>query len=140
MGLQIFLFVVLAICCYTDMKTKTLPVSVILLGFVGVALGKGMSCFLPADMVGLVPGLLLFFLAKISRKNIGEGDGLVMAFVGWGAGLWMALKILWIASLLCFVLSVLGLCTGQWKRNTTIPYLPFLMAGYGVCQWGGGGW
>jgi len=86
---------ILAICSYTDLKTKTIPVYLVGLLYVFVFLnlflsgkdkGEASICFCFT--------LIMFLMVHIiSRKQFGMGDVLVIAALGWLIGSSEALKI-----------------------------------------------
>lgn len=82
---------------------------------------------------GVLPGALLLGLSKLSKGELGIGDGIVIAILGIMVGIKGILMITMYAVLLCS-LACLGLKIikkVQWK--TSIPMIPFLMAGF--CFW-----
>lgn len=77
-----------------------------------------------------LPGLLCLLLAFVSRESIGYGDGMVILCLGSYLTLAQLLELcmaaLTLAGLVALVLLV-GLHRG---RKTSLPLVPFLLAGY----------
>lgn len=76
-------------------------------------------------LLGMLPGLLLLALAWLTRK-IGYADGMVLLLLGVLYGYGQAVFVLCISMLLVSALSMILLALRKVRRNTQIPYLPFL--------------
>lgn len=120
----------LGICSYEDIKRKRVHVFIVLLfGILGVIVHlfcKNLS--LTQMLGGMAVGGVLFAVSIISREKIGKGDALLVTVAGIYLGFWNTLMLLWIASLLAGVVSLVLIARG--KRNALIPFIPFLFASY----------
>lgn len=80
-------------------------------------------------LTGILPGIGLFLIA-LTTKKVGTGDGIVLIFLGVMSGWGKSMMIFGISLFLISICSVLLLILRKVKRNTGIPYLPFLTAGW----------
>ncbi|MCM1120260.1 MAG: hypothetical protein NC543_12975 [bacterium] len=88
--------------------------------------------------VGLMPGVIMLLLSRVTREQIGRGDAWELMHMGNWLGWTDCLAALSVALLGIFIVSVLLLFFGKAGRNTRIPFVPFLCAGVVVrlvCIW-----
>ena len=78
---------------------------------------------------GMVPGLLLLAIAFVTKKA-GYGDGMVLVLVGMVVGGGKSFVIFGVSLFLISVFSIILLLFRKVRRNSTIPYLPFLSAAW----------
>ena len=79
---------------------------------------------------GLVPGVVLLFVAWITKEKIGIGDGLLLLSLGFGYGIESMMLLLAAAFGAAAVKSMVLLVFGRANRKTEIPFLPFLFVGW----------
>lgn len=72
-------------------------------------------------------------LGRASRQSIGYGDGLAVGILGLFLGGRDAAAILLCGLFLCACVSMAVLTFGKMKKQTAIPFVPFLAAGF-VCE------
>ncbi|MDE7185029.1 MAG: prepilin peptidase [Lachnospiraceae bacterium] len=82
---------------------------------------------------GLAVGLSIIGLSVISKEQIGKGDGLVLAAVGIAFGARRCFLVLCIASFLMCMTAIGLLFLRRGSRQTRLPFLPALFAGYLLC-------
>lgn len=85
-----------------------------------------------AACVGLIPGAVILLLARAGREQIGRGDAWELILMGNWLGWSRCLAALGIAMSGIFLISVLLLIPGRAKRDTRIPFVPFLCVGSAV--------
>lgn len=77
-----------------------------------------------------IPGLLFLLLSVLSGNRIGFGDGLVLL----GAGLFLDISdltaSLFLGMILCAVFAGIGIALGKLRKDTEIPFVPFLLLAY----------
>lgn len=89
--------VMLAFCSIQDIREKEISLwKLKIYGFLAAAvsiweilpLKDNLFTLICRFFVGLLPGLFLLILAKITKQAVGYGDGLVLLFIGalWGSG------------------------------------------------------
>ena len=80
--------------------------------------------------IPILTGGLFIGLSFITGNKIGVGDGLLLTSLGTMLGGRRFLCTLCLAMLGCGLWSVLLLLLFQGKRNTEIPFVPFVLLGY----------
>ena len=114
---------------------------------------KEISCWwlisvLPLIMIELIPpseiafmervfggllGLFFIILSKVTKGQIGIGDGYVLCALGVILGISKATILLSYAFLLTSIVSIVLLVFFRCNRKKTIPFVPFLFLGYLGC-------
>ena len=80
-------------------------------------------------LAGLLPGIFLLILARITREAVGYGDGLILLFIGLSLGFWECIGIFFAGLLGIFLAAVLALLLFGRKKSLEIPFIPFLLTG-----------
>ena len=125
------MMVFLALLAYEDIRTGKLNVIVIAAcGASGLILRLLSGAAVPDIILGTASGILLLILAFASRQAVGYGDGLLFAASGIYLGLIRNIIFLLLTMLLGAVASIILLATGIKKKNESIPFAPFMLAGY----------
>lgn len=78
----------------------------------------------------LIPGLFLLLIGKISREKVGYGDGLVILTTGIWIGFTDCLLTLTTGLFMAFIFSAVLLALKKFKRDTELPFIPFLLFSY----------
>ena len=124
----------LSIMSVCDIKKKRVP---ILLLCAGAVLAGGVFMYrviggegdIPGLGKALLPGILFLILAKTTEKA-GSADGMILMMLGLLEGyrscLYICLSSLILSALFCGILLMLR----RVKRNTKIPFVPFIMLGW----------
>lgn len=126
MGLWLFL------CGYQDWKEK--EISVVLLAAGGIILpvvfwlAGGVSPM--SRMEGLLLGLGLLLLGRVTKGQIGTGDGIILCITGLCLGLKGGLNLLLWGLILAAMASLILLLFKKAGRKDTIPFIPFLFLAY----------
>lgn len=81
---------------------------------------------------GLLPGVVLLFWGKLSEEQIGYGDGMAAVVLGLLLPGGELLLVLMMGFFLCAVSAVFLFFAGNRKKNLSVPFLPFLTAGFGI--------
>lgn len=126
------LVLLLGRCTYWDIKKKEIPCNLLVIGGAIIVplqfvLGRGNfidTCF------GILIGVMLMGLSKLTRGAIGMGDALVMVLLGTVVGGWNALLILFYSVMLSAVVSMGLLAFHKVHRKDTLPFLPYLFLSY----------
>lgn len=77
----------------------------------------------------IVPGAVLLAVAVLTKKA-GWADGVVLLFLGILTGFRECILSFALSMLFISVVSLVLLVLKRVRKNTTLPYLPFLCAGY----------
>ena len=80
-------------------------------------------------IIDAIPGILIYIVAFLSREKIGKGDALSLIFIGMAAGFETVLSALFISLTITALLSGILLTLKKVKKDTRIPFLPFLSIG-----------
>ena len=80
--------------------------------------------------MGILPGLGLLMLSYVMRGQIGRGDAYLMCISGAALGVKQGLSLLFYALLLAGSISLVLLVLRKVKKDTKIPFVPFLFGGY----------
>lgn len=124
-------FIFLLVVSWQDFRKK--EISGELLVLMGL-LGTGIQCFeksisLGSWILGICLGLVLLFLAFLTKEDIGYGDGWLVLVMGMSLGF----KLSFLSFLLGLGISALVsgwfLIYKRVKRSYRIPFAPFLLAG-----------
>lgn len=130
--LLLSLGVLLLICAIQDLFKKRVYLWVIGIGavltFICLPFLKELSVI---DCIGgLAVGLTTMLISKITAGKIGMGDGLILCVTGVGLGFWNNLELFGVALFLAAVLSIILMILRVVDRKKSIPFIPFLFAGY----------
>ncbi len=124
----------IAVLSIEDILKKSIPVLLLAAGILFIPAGlltEGAECFSPADnILGVIPGAVLLIISFVSRGQIGIGDGVLVAITGASLGLEAVVRILTAALILIMLFSGGMLVFGKFKRKSTLPFIPFIFAGY----------
>lgn len=124
-----------------DIKSRRIPLW--LIGFGGVltllisfmeniseAVGvENWGNYVGTLICGIIPGICLLVLA-LATRTVGFGDGVVLALLGGVLGFWKSILLLCIGLFLTALCSIVLLAMRKARRNTCLPFLPFLTAGW----------
>ena len=128
-----------------DLRKKTLHngglfvgVGVVLLLFVldGVCSGVSADILLSQGsfpwkrLWGILPGAGVLVLSSVLRGSIGKGDGYLLCISGIALGLEQNMALLFYGLFLAGSTAMVLLILQKVKRDTKLPFVPFLFAGY----------
>lgn len=80
-------------------------------------------------LLDLIPGLLMYVLSKLSPRSIGEGDALVLIFIGSVVGYMKEMEFLIISVFLAGLIALILFVLKKVDRDTKLPFVPFLSVG-----------
>ncbi len=81
-------------------------------------------------LAGILPGLLLLCIGKLSGGALGMGDGLIVLVAGLYMGIWKALEFITVAVLLAAVWAGILMFGKKRGGKASFPFVPFLLAAY----------
>lgn len=134
-GQVILIVITLSICGVFDIKYKMIPISVILL-FGAVSILFFILIYRDVwinHLEGACVGILILVVSKVTKGSIGEGDALLLIFLGLLLGLREVGLILIIAVTLGAVWSGILIVFRKANRKTAFPFVPFLLTSYIIC-------
>lgn len=118
----------LLVMAVIDKRKKSIPVApglVLTLLCVALKWVEG-EFFLP----GLVVGLTLYLVSKVSGGGIGEGDALAYLPAGVVLGFFHTLEMLIISLFLAAAAGIFLMVTRHVGKKHTLPFIPFTALGY----------
>lgn len=122
----------------TDLKKKEISqVSILLFALAGIAafvLDQNRNLYLMVG--GAALGIIVIFISVLSGESIGAGDGLVISVIGIYVGFYQTLVLLLMGFILTAVTGVLFILMKKANRKSTLPFIPFLAAAYGLALLG----
>lgn len=133
-GLLISLFA-LTILSYMDLKRKEVSLWALLV--YGLMMIVNLLClFFTKDKIDLkelilsLSFMLILMIMSLLFKAIAIADSITVGLVALTNGFLIALSSFFLAMLAAAVFSLIGLALKKLKRKATIPFIPFLLAGY----------
>lgn len=123
-----------------DIKKKSVPVWLLGIGAVHVVvvlLTEGLSGGIDGWLLcrSMFPGAVFLVTAAATGKA-GYGDGIVLSMLGLMSGAKVCLLALTAGLFLIAIFSGALLALRKVKRNSRIPFLPFLAVGWGIAACG----
>lgn len=135
-----------ALCTVTDCAFQKITHGIVLLGL--MAGGITAVCRVSQGtenwqgiLAAVLPAAVLWTFSLLTEGKIGRGDGTMIFTLGLLLGWRLCTAVLCTACLLTALFAGIGLAAGKYRRNSTIPFAPFLltaMAGIWMLLLGGG--
>lgn len=134
---KIALIIFLGICAVFDIKKREIPVVLILLGgicAVGLNLYQIFNGEIAVASIGssFLIGLIFLAISFCTREKVGYADGLILLVSGLVLGFEQCLLGLCLALLLSSIYALWLLLMRKARRNSALPFVPFLTIGMGV--------
>ncbi len=132
--IKIIVFVGLIVNTVIDAKKRQISLVVTaLIGICGLCWRiLDASLFTTDVLLGLVPGLLWFIMAKATNESLGYGDAWVLIAAGFVLGGSDMLLMCSVAIFIAGICALVLLTVFRKGRKYQMPFMPFLMAGY-IC-------
>lgn len=126
------MLMLLGIIAVLDWKTKGISLWLIIAMFIAVIF---FSCFcehinIKQRLWGLVFGVVVFVMGKITKEGIGYGDCCLITILGIYFGLVKVLQLLLVATVTASIFALFYLWKQKWNRKERLPFVPFLLLGY----------
>lgn len=123
-----------------DTRERRIKNSYLKIGEVGSMIHRGVHLILGISSLsewvyGLIPGLLLIIIAKLTEEKIGYGDGILLLILGNFMYFTEVWKLLQTAFLFVMIFSILLVISKKGDRKCEIPFLPFLWMSH-TLLWG----
>jgi prepilin signal peptidase PulO-like enzyme (type II secretory pathway) len=115
-----------------DIRTRTIPMEGLIILHILVMIYHGVArqVALPLIIGGVMVGLIFVIISRITREGVGYGDSWMILILGTYLGLWKLLEVLTAAFLGLALMSMIILVLKKMSRDVTVPFIPFLAAGY----------
>ena len=131
--MEILVLLFLGINAILDFKYKKIPwvlsICFIVIGIGSVLISSPINWW---QFLGAIVGIGIILISVCTKLAIGLGDGLVLLVVGIFIGLWKTLMILFLAGILVAVVGIIMMVQKKGNLNTSLPFIPFILAAYGV--------
>ncbi|MDD5935925.1 MAG: prepilin peptidase [Clostridiales bacterium] len=141
---MIGLFLLLLLCTIEDIRKKKIIIWHLLLVvpflIVDIIFNTIVTCNLSwiERLCGLGIGMIFMVLSKLTKGQVGMGDGYLIAVFGIMLGAWRNLEIITYSFLASAVISIILLSFFHFGKKRTIPFIPFLFFGF-LCSFFLGG-
>lgn len=137
----IILFIYLFLMSIYDIRKKEIQIEISVVTI--VVLAAGQICRIACGeqiwylaFTGVIEGGLLIGLSKITKGQVGIGDGIVFITSGVMFGFFENGILLFLSLVFAAVAGGFLLLLRRVGRKDTIPFVPFIFVGYGVmCLW-----
>lgn len=127
-GLYILLLTLVGIAALVDYQKKQIPNLMVLLllvtGLINLILVKKGWIYALLGLFGI--GALLFVVYYFSKGAIGMGDIKLLATIGLILGFWDTLLLIFIASFISGLASLMLMVLGRVNKKSKIPFAPFI--------------
>ena len=133
---QIILAMGLFINAILDIKKRQISVLVVLLMAIfeiGYKFYYDLILF-PECILSIIPGLIMIIISFFSEQSIGYGDGLLVMCLGLYMMVEQILFIGIISVTIAGVFAIILVIFGHKKKNYEIPFVPFMVIGYGMMK------
>lgn len=140
LGIAVIIGMLLFVAGAMDLKSKTISRGIIFVLMIVCFAGAFIKVFINKEfgIWEIIGGVLIGFcaigLSMVSREQIGRGDGLVIVAIGLMLGFRKCLFAVCMASIIMTLVSVIVLILRKGNRNTRLPFVPALFAGYVMCM------
>lgn len=124
-------YLFLSLATIEDIKYKKISNTILIIGgALGIfSLVSNLPSLKWECILALVPGMLMIILAYLSKEKIGYGDGICVLFIGMMEGYRKCVILVLLSLGLLFLFCVIALILKKVKKETRIPFLPFLLCG-----------
>lgn len=135
-------FVFLCICAVFDIRKKEIPFILVVSGMaaaVGFTLWRSLwrigngEVYAAETALSLLPGAFFLLVSRCTKEKVGYGDGLLLLITGLMIGFYQCFFGLCIGLFLSAFFAVFLLLLHKAEKGSSIPFVPFLAAGMGVC-------
>ena len=137
----IIVFIYLGIMSVYDIKKREIhlpftAVAALMLSSRQIYLVCRGEVLLQSAFLGVVIGIVLVAISLLTRGEIGVGDGILFMICGLLFGLYENLVLLFLSLVFTAMVSGALILTRRAGRKDTLPFAPFVFAGFGVmCIW-----
>ena len=129
---QVFCMGILLSLSVIDIRFRRIPVDILVMASIAALVYQGITrqadLWMAAGGAGV--GILFLLVSKVTREGFGYGDSWAILALGIYLGLWGVLDVLAGTFCLLAAASLICLTAKKMSRKHTIPFIPFLAAGY----------
>lgn len=138
--IKILFGIVFLICTAEDIRKKR--VHLMLLMIMGVI--AALDCALDQEVAlwmraaGMLAGSIFLLMSRVTHQQIGTGDGILLIIAGGYLGIFSFIEFVMYAFFIAALAAIVLLCIRKMDRKRKMPLIPFLFAGFLLCEWIGG--
>lgn len=125
----------LFIAAIADIKHKSISISQIvvtgILCVIGSIICKENNIY--QTLGGLSIGVMVMGISKLGSEQVGMGDGMIIALIGFFLGMNGCFIMVCTASFMMVFIAAAVLILKRGNKYTKLPFLPALFVGYVVC-------
>lgn len=123
----------LAVMAVIDRRTKTIPVLPGVIGTIVIAIAQIMDHVTWWQWIpGVLVGVFLYLVSKITKGAVGEGDALVYSLTGVALGFFRNLELFILSLFFSALVAGFLLVFRRVGKTFKIPFVPFTAVAYGV--------
>lgn len=115
-----------------DIKEKKIPGYCMITGLLPVIINA--YIYWPgqilATILGFFLGVCFLLLSVLTKGQIGKADGFVLVLMGMMTGIYNLIEIICFCFIYLFIIAAVLLILKKKTKKQTLPFLPFLTAGY----------
>ncbi len=130
--MKVLVFLLLGICCYTDLKKRVVSMKILLI-FLLISL-LWMIVFRQFSVGSMIKspllGIVLLICSKLLKGAVGEGDAYLTMLTGVMLGGENNLRLLLVALLLSALCALFLVLVKKKEKTVTFPFVPFLFLSY----------
>ena len=128
----ILLLIFLLLGSIWDIKERAVPVWFFLFAMVVVFVMKLLlgEILVAEQLGGMMIGVLLLIVGKLTKGQIGEADGITFIITGFVLGFWDNFLLLTEALFLSFFWSLVFMLLKKINLKSKLPFLPFVLAAF----------
>lgn len=130
--IHVLLLLLLSYSSMEDIRYRKIHIKKIIISILIMILFLGLrkDISFAEGIAGVVPGTVLLLISKVTRGQIGEGDGMMLMTVGLGLGLLKSLQIMFFSLFLAAAYAVFLIIRYKKNRKQTFAFLPFLLLAF----------
>ncbi|MEE1086874.1 MAG: A24 family peptidase [Schaedlerella sp.] len=125
-------------CCYLlllsiqDIRTRMVSQRILIIGGTLALIVQSVLKLYPLELcvAGGLLGVLFIGISRLTREALGYGDSFLITILGIFLGIWNLMYVLVIAFIISALVSMVVLIRFCYNRKKTLPFIPFLTAGY----------
>ena len=119
-----------------DLRKKKIPTALLIAPITVAAIWDTAACVNGNVQIieltfAVMPGVFLLLSSYITGRKVGNGDGGVFILMGLLIGAPGAFMLLGLSLILCAIASGILLVAHKAKKNSRIPFVPFVLAAFG---------
>ena len=140
MYFEIALIVALGIASIIDLKTKKIPVQLVV-GMLIAGVFRTMLLVYETDnikglifniILSMIPGLFMLLISFLSKQSIGYGDSLIVLAMSFFLSAEELIGIIMFSMTMAGIVALILIVVAKKKKNYEMAFCPFLILGYGA--------